>query len=82
MKAKDTKWCPQHGYPLPCAKCGMPLPQLSQKEIYEAGQRAGRKEVVEWTQDNIIGFEMTSVIIDMWESQIKGWSYEKETKDD
>ena len=24
MKSKE--WCPQHGYPLPCDKCGMPLP--------------------------------------------------------
>ncbi len=25
MEAKDVKWCPQHGYPLPCDKCGMSL---------------------------------------------------------
>ena len=37
MKAKDTKWCPQHGYPLPCDKCGMPLTQLQQDEIHKAG---------------------------------------------
>ncbi len=43
MKDKDIKWCPQHGYPLPCHKCGMPLSQTSQKEIYQAGIR----EVVE-----------------------------------
>ncbi len=23
MNDKDTKWCPAHGYPLPCAKCGL-----------------------------------------------------------
>ena len=22
----EIEWCPQHGYPLPCAKCGMPKP--------------------------------------------------------
>jgi len=38
MKAEDIKWCPQHGYPLPCTKCGMPLSQLQQKEIsFKAG---------------------------------------------
>ena len=36
MKAKDAKWCPQHGYPLPCNKCGMPLTQLQQEEIFKA----------------------------------------------
>ena len=46
MEAKDIKWCPQHGYPLPCHKCGMPLSQTSQKEIYQAGIR----EVVEWIE--------------------------------
>ena len=30
MEAKDIKWCPQHGYPLPCYKCGMPLSQLEE----------------------------------------------------
>ena len=36
----EAKWCPQHGYPLPCAKCGLGL--------YEAGTQAGIKEVVEF----------------------------------
>ena len=44
MKPEDIKWCPQHGYPLPCDKCGMPLTKLQQKEIYKAGMRG----VVEW----------------------------------
>ena len=25
-KIEGVKWCPQHGYPLPCDKCGMPKP--------------------------------------------------------
>ena len=25
-KPDKIEWCPQHGYPLPCAKCGMPKP--------------------------------------------------------
>ncbi len=40
LEAKDSKWCPQHGYPLPCDKCG-----LGQ---YEAGKQTGRNESVEW----------------------------------
>ena len=42
MEAKDIKWCPEHGYPLPCEKCGFPLSQPGQKEIYDAGFRAGQ----------------------------------------
>ena len=44
MNAKDTKWCPQHGYPLPCDKCGMPLSPTQQKDIYEAGRKAGYEQ--------------------------------------
>ena len=68
MEAKDIKrkrWCPQHGYPLPCHKCGMPLSQTDQKEIYDAGynkalaqlaamtaecEQRGTKKVVEWIE--------------------------------
>ena len=56
MKAKDIKWCPQHGYPLPCDKCGMPLSRPQQKEIYESGKQVGRREVVEW-----IGKQLTAI---------------------
>ena len=27
---EDSKWCPQHGYPLPCDKCGMPSKTLKE----------------------------------------------------
>ena len=54
METKDVEWCPQHGYPLPCHKCGMPLSQVSQKEIYEKGKQAGIREVVEWIKDTDI----------------------------
>ena len=50
MNPKDVKWCPQHGYPLPCAKCGMPLTQLQQKEIYEVGMR----KVIDWIEENAL----------------------------
>jgi len=46
MKAKDIKWCPQHGYPLPCNKCGMPLSKTDQKEIYKAGFNEALNTVV------------------------------------
>ena len=48
MDTKYIKWCPQHGYPLPCYKCGMPLTQAQQKEIYQAGIR----EVIKRIEDN------------------------------
>lgn len=48
MGTKDIKWCPQHGYPLPCAKCGMPISKEQRNDIY----KAGIKEVVYWLRDN------------------------------
>ncbi len=54
MEAKDIKWCPQHGYPLPCDKCGYPLSQLDQKQIFESGRKSGIKEVVEWLGNNAV----------------------------
>ena len=27
---EDVKWCLQHGYPLPCDKCGMPSKTLEE----------------------------------------------------
>ena len=48
MKPSEVKWCPQHGYPLPCPKCGMPLTGPQQKEIYEAGRQSAIKEIFEW----------------------------------
>ena len=75
MNAKDVKWCPQHGYPLPCDKCGMPLTQPQQKEIY----KAGINEVVEWVEANSIlmqhkhgGEIRRGVNIDKWEAKRKG----------
>ena len=49
---EDIKWCPQHGYPLPCAKCGMPSIE-SQREIFEKGRQAGKKEGAEWIRSII-----------------------------
>lgn len=46
MKAKDVKWCPQHGYPLPCFKCGLPLSPAQQLDVY----RAGVQDVVDWVE--------------------------------
>jgi len=33
---EEAKWCPQHGYPLPCAKCGMPKPDKGGSLVDEA----------------------------------------------
>ena len=50
MKAKDIDWCPQHGYPLPCNKCGL--------GDWEDGKKAGIKEVVDrlGVFENELGF--------------------------
>ncbi len=37
---KELLYCPQHGYPLPCNKCG-----LGELEI---GIQQGRQEVCDW----------------------------------
>ena len=44
MEAKE--WCPQHGYPIPCDKCGL--------GEYERGLQQGRKEVVDWVERNSV----------------------------
>lgn len=49
MEAKDIKWCPQHGYPLPCDKCGLGLYEAG----FEAGRQEGRKEVVEFLKPRL-----------------------------
>ena len=74
MEAKDIKWCPQHGYPLPCHKCGMPLSQVQQKEIYQAGI----KEVVKWVErysesDGNNPLEFSIFPEKEWQSQKKEW---------
>ncbi len=71
---EDIKWCPQHGYPLPCHKCGMPLSKIQQKDIYQAGIR----EVVEWIEENDLSIS-TDVIKfnpDDWQAQKKVWGIE------
>ena len=77
MKAEDIKWCPQHGYPLPCYKCGMPLSQPQQKEIYEDGRRAGIKEVVGWIESvptrEIDGAEQYICTLEQWQAKLKEW---------
>jgi len=60
-KKDHTKWCPQHGYPLPCAKCG-----LGEKEI---GIQIGRKEVVAW----VIEHYDNGLYMDEFKEQVKKW---------
>ena len=33
MTKEVLQWCPAHGYPLPCYKCGLMPVQLKQEEI-------------------------------------------------
>jgi hypothetical protein len=60
-ESKETEWCPQHGYPLPCNKCG-----LGERE-------AGRQEVIDWVNENI---EMTAKRNDQWQNKLKEWGIE------
>ena len=42
-KLKEIKWCPQHGYPEPCAKCsGMTGKEW--EEFFESLARAVRND--------------------------------------
>jgi len=69
MEAKGIKWCPQHGYPLPCHKCGMPLSQQDQRDIY----KAGIKEVVEFVNNNSIYDLWIKGGKGKWEAKLKEW---------
>ena len=74
MEAKDIKWCPQHGYPLPCNKCRMPLSRQDQKEIYQAGIR----KVVEWIDEHSrMTYERGEGEVAFnhvqWHTQLKEW---------
>ena len=75
MKAKDIKWCPQHGYPLPCNKCGRPLSHTQQKDVYESGRQAGIKEVVEWIKEHQIGNEFSAISVPKFTylTKLKEW---------
>ncbi len=71
---EDIKWCPQHGYPLPCDKCGMPLSQLQQKEIYQSGIR----EVVEWFREELGGeYPFDTQLLD---DKLREWGVDKPKK--
>jgi len=38
-----TGWCPQHGYPLPCYKCGYPIQPKTKQDIkQETLRRVGK----------------------------------------
>jgi len=63
IDGKELEYCPQHGYPLPCDKCG-----LGQ---FELGKQAGIKEVVEWINENN---GRPDHILDLWQSKLKSWN--------
>jgi len=69
MGTEDIKWCPQHGYPLPCNKCGMPLSQLQQEEIYKLGKQEGINEVVEFVKKNFWKENHR----EQWQAKLKEW---------
>lgn len=55
---KETKWCPQHGYQLPCAKCG-----LGERET-------GKSEIISWVDEHI---EMDGKQNTLWTEQKLKW---------
>ncbi|MDD5512035.1 MAG: hypothetical protein PHI12_14700 [Dehalococcoidales bacterium] len=68
--SESTKWCPQHGYPLPCPKCGM--------GEYERGLQDGRKEVVAWVHyylnlPELKGSITDQIIRPQWRAKLKEW---------
>ena len=81
MGAKEINWCPQHGYPLPCFKCGMPLSQMKQKDIYELGRGAGIKEVVEWLENNLEPTIPMSLEYEKLQAQKKIWGIDEEVSE-
>lgn len=57
MEPRDIKWCPQHGYSLPCNKCGLGLFEAGYNKalaqlagMAEECKQQGRREVVEWVK--------------------------------
>jgi len=49
-KQEETKWCPAHGYPLPCDKCG--LRAVAREEIRE-GLLSKIKSIRNWSQSGV-----------------------------
>lgn len=78
---KDAKWCPQHGYPLPCDKCGMPLAQPLFSELLLKLTKQGRKEVVDWVEtQRVAGLTLIQGIGEgipisekEWQAKLKEW---------
>ena len=67
IEGKELEYCPQHGYPLPCDKCGLGL--------FELGKREGVKEVVEW----IGGYDKPFPNQREWKAKLKEWGIERVT---
>ena len=71
IEGKEYEYCPQHGYPLPCDKCG-----LGQ---YELGRQDGIKEVVNWINSThlkkTVNYNEPNLIIPLryWNSKLKEW---------
>ena len=36
-----SEWCPQHGYPLPCSKCGIPQDDLINHPVHYTTHKSG-----------------------------------------
>jgi flagellar biosynthesis/type III secretory pathway protein FliH len=70
----SQEWCPQHGYPEPCAKCGRDETEKAYKRGFKEGKEEestqayhagladgidrGRREVLNFLHDNSAGIMM------------------------
>jgi hypothetical protein len=71
----ENKWCPQHGYPLPCNKCGGAIDYL--QGVID-GKKLGRKEVVDWLEENFEPTVPMSLDYKKWHNKLKDWENEKD----
>lgn len=65
-KKEKVKWCPQHGYPLPCDKCGMPKPDEGRNGLT---RDLARQLLAEW------------IAIDKGETRLQGSKYHEEAQE-
>ncbi len=67
-------WCPQHGNPTPCYKCGYEEENWHSVG-YKVGYQAGLEEVVwwvtQWIKDNNIKTDFGTAL--EWQAQLEEW---------
>ncbi len=85
-----SEWCPQHGYPLPCYKCGMPKPsgrlltdeQMRIKLDKILGQKVRTYDAIKGEPEIISYIHGTSVYEDLLPQITKLINVQKEAQRD